>query len=76
MAPDEIKALRQDMGLSQQRFADALRQVDPLLGVDRQTVYRWENGSQAPNRHSTRALERMRQRNTTPGPQGRRKGEA
>ena len=54
------------------QIADALRRVDSLLGVDRQTVYRWESGRQAPNAHSTRALELLRKRNTTTGPKPRK----
>jgi len=37
MTPDELKAARLAMGLSQAKLAKE-------LGVDRQAVYRWEKG--------------------------------
>lgn len=58
MTPDAIKALRQQLGLSQAGLADALQEIDPLIGCNRQTVYRWEGGNppQSPNPHSVAAL--------------------
>jgi len=36
VSPEEVRELRNDLGLTQKQLADA-------LGVDRQTVLRWEN---------------------------------
>lgn len=61
MTPDQIIALRQQLGLSQAGLADALNDLNPLLRANRQTVYRWEGGSpqRTPNVHSADALARL-----------------
>ena len=41
MTPEEIKAIRQGLGLSQEKFAERVQ-------VDRVTIVRWESGHQAP----------------------------
>ena len=75
MTPDEIRELRESLDYSLQDMANRLREISPLLGVDRVTVYRWEHGRQAPNRFAVAALEELRAvatRDTTRGP--KRKG--
>jgi len=58
MTTDEIKALRESLGLSQQGLADRINAIDPLLRVNRQTVYRWEGGkpTQSPSPHALAVL--------------------
>jgi DNA-binding transcriptional regulator YiaG len=41
ISKEEIKQLRQNLGWSQQKFAD-------YLGVSKETVNRWENGHRVP----------------------------
>jgi len=55
MTPDEIRQIRQNLELSQQRFADK-------LGVALSTVFRWEKGDSEPKGMSLRALERLAKR--------------
>lgn len=59
MSPEDIRDLRDRLGLSQQGLADRVNIINPLLRVNRQTVYRWERGTQAPNVHSLVALRRV-----------------
>lgn len=66
MTPEQIKALRESLGLSQQGLADRINEIDPLLRVNRQTVYRWEGGKreggipgQSPSPHALAALQRI-----------------
>lgn len=61
MTPDDIQALRARLGLSQQGLADLINEADPLLRVNRQTVYRWEGGkpAQSPSPHALAALQRI-----------------
>lgn len=61
VTPEQIKALRESLGLSQQGLADRINEIDPLLRVNRQTVYRWEGGkpTQAPSPHALAALQRL-----------------
>lgn len=43
MSPEEIKAIRESLGITQERFAH-------LLGATCGTVNRWENGKFIPSR--------------------------
>ena len=49
MTAEEIKAMRQNMGLSMEDFA---REV----GVSTTTVFRWEKGERAPGRMARKLL--------------------
>ncbi len=51
MTPEEIKALRVGLGLTQERFA-------ALLGISFSTVNRWEKGVSKP---SSLAIHRMKE---------------
>jgi DNA-binding transcriptional regulator YiaG len=59
MTPDEIRALRESIGLSQQGLADRLHEINPLLQANRNTVSRWERGYQAPGPHYLAALRQI-----------------
>lgn len=51
--PEVVKALRKQLGLSQEELAHA-------LGVSFATVNRWENGKTSPSRLALRQLEAFR----------------
>lgn len=53
MTPADIKKLREDMGLTQERLA---RELD----ISFSTVNRWENGKSRPKGVFLRALEQFR----------------
>jgi len=52
MMPQEIRALRLSMGLTQEDFAH-------VVGVTFASVNRWENGKATPSRLAVKILERM-----------------
>ena len=60
MTGDEIRALRERLGLSQQGLADRIREVDPILKTDRNAVSRYERGVRTPDPHVAAALEIIR----------------
>jgi DNA-binding transcriptional regulator YiaG len=53
MKPEEIKALRMAIGVSQEKFAS-------LLGTTVVTINRWENGKTKPSRLYVRELKEVR----------------
>ena len=55
MKPEEIKALRQSFGMTQEDFAHE-------LGVTFATVNRWENNKAVPSRLAVKALAQMREK--------------
>ena len=55
MTPEEVKALRQAQGFTQEKFARK-------IGVHKLTVSRWERGEISPVGMSLKALERMARR--------------
>ena len=57
MTPDDIKKLRQRLGLSQQGLADAINAENPLLSADRNIVSRWERGMNKPSVHYLAVLQ-------------------
>ena len=52
MTPGQIRQIRKDLSLSQQKFANE-------LGVALSTVFRWEKGDSKPKGLSLQALERL-----------------
>lgn len=63
MEPEEIRALREHLHLTQEMFAR-------ILGVSFATINRWENGKSAPSGDYARVLQTLRQLTDThaPGP--------
>ncbi len=59
MTGDDIRTLRERLGLSQQGLADRITDIDPLIRADRNIVSRWERGVHRPNAHATAALVRL-----------------
>lgn len=59
--PAHVRALRERLGLSQQRLADRMRALNPLLLTDRNTISRWERGVRHPDPHASAALARIAQ---------------
>ena len=55
MKPEDIKAIREALGLTQEAFASKLR-------VDLTTINRWENGHRKPSSAASRHLERLKRR--------------
>lgn len=55
MTPDEIRRLRHNAGLTQERFARE-------LGISFATVNRWENGRSAPSQLAQQRLRQFRKR--------------
>jgi putative transcriptional regulator len=55
MAPEEIKALRERLGFTQEELAQK-------LGVSVRTVSRWETGDKSPSRLARAQLERLTRR--------------
>ena len=55
MKPEDIKAIREALGLTQEAFASKLR-------VDLATINRWENGHRKPSALAIKALERMKRK--------------
>ncbi len=53
MTPQEIREIRQALGISQERFAS-------ILGTTVVTVNRWENGKTTPSRLYIRELKEVR----------------
>ncbi len=53
MTPEEIKEIRDKLGITQERFAN-------LLGTTVVTVNRWENGQNVPSRLYIRELKELR----------------
>ncbi len=52
MTPEEIKKIRDDLGVSQERLAS-------LLGTTTTTVNRWENGKVKPSRLYVKELKEL-----------------
>lgn len=52
MAPEEVKSLREELGLTQEKFAKR-------IGVHKITVSRWERGEMVPRGLALKALERL-----------------
>ena len=55
MTPEEIRLMRKNLGLSQEKFAHK-------IGVHKITVSRWECGKITPRGLSLKVLERMAKR--------------
>jgi DNA-binding transcriptional regulator YiaG len=53
LTPAYLTVLRQALGLTQQQFGRA-------VGVDKMTVYRWEQGTRKPGAKSARRIARLR----------------
>ena len=51
--PGYIKSLREALGLTQQQFGER-------IGVDKMTVWRWEQGRVGPNPEAVKAIEALR----------------
>ena len=65
MEADNIRTLRQNLGLTQEEFAHR-------LGITVATVNRWENGHANPSKLAWRAIQGLaRKRGTTVGGKGR-----
>ena len=59
MTPEQIKALRVKMDLHVDAFA-------ARIGVNRATVYRWENENKKPQGAALKALQRLWKRHMPP----------
>ncbi len=59
MTPEEVKALRLKLGVTQSQLARA-------LGVSEQTIYNWERGLATPTRYDAVVLLRMAELADTP----------
>lgn len=53
MTPDEIKSIRINLGVTQEKFAQ-------LLGTTVVTVNRWENGKTKPSRMSIKEIKEIK----------------
>lgn len=53
MKPEEIKTIRTNLGVTQEKFAQ-------LLGTTVVTVNRWENGKTKPSRMSIKEIKEIR----------------
>lgn len=62
MEAENIRTLRQDLGLTQEEFAHR-------LGITVATVNRWENGHNSPTRLARKALVDLEAERTPRGPQ-------
>lgn len=56
MTPDEIKALRKSLGVSQEGLAQ-------MIGIGVKAVHYWENGKSKPNRLAVEKLKLIREQN-------------
>lgn len=68
MAPEEIKALRQELGCSARELAAA-------LAVTQETVLAWERGELFPTKRFVTKMEELRQAGPEAIPKARRGGE-
>lgn len=59
ITPAQIIRLRRQLGLTQQQFADRLRETDPPIAANRPNVARWESGRITPNAHAQAAIARL-----------------
>jgi len=55
MSPEEIRKLREDMGVTQREFAE-------VLGATQAAVSQWESGVKRPDRRSHAILQGLRQK--------------
>jgi len=53
MTPEDIIKMREELGITQEKFAN-------LLGTSFSTVNRWENGKSKPSRLSIRQLKEIK----------------
>lgn len=59
MTPEQIRSLRQQLGLSQRELAERLNAIDPSLRTGPTTVNRWERGRYRPSAHAIAALRQL-----------------
>jgi putative transcriptional regulator len=55
MTPQEIKDLRVQMGMTQQKFSHA-------LGISHNTLSNWENGKRPPSQMAVRLLQEQKEK--------------
>ena len=67
MSPDELKALRRELGCT-------ARDLAAVLGVDQQTVLAWEKGELFPTKRHVEALVDLQSRGVGAVPKAPRKG--
>lgn len=68
MTGDDIKTIRQQLGLTQAELANRINAIDPNLRIAATSVSRWESGKHAPSPHVAAALTILQQRGTTTRP--------
>lgn len=56
MSGHDVRALRDDLGISQRELAERINQIDPSMRVSPTTVSRWETGQRTPSRHASAAM--------------------
>lgn len=62
MTAQEIKQLRQDLGIDQRELAE-------IVGVSQPAVAQWELGNRVPDRHAHAVLKKLRERADREGSQ-------
>jgi transcriptional regulator with XRE-family HTH domain len=69
MSPEDVKALRQELGCTARDLAAA-------LGLEQETVLAWERGDLFPTKRLVGKMEELRQKGPSAIPKQRRKGPA
>jgi transcriptional regulator with XRE-family HTH domain len=69
MSPEDVKALRQELGCT-------ARELGAALGIDQDTVLAWERGDLFPTKRFVGLMEDLRRKGPSAVPKKRRKGAA
>lgn len=64
MTGAEVKAIRDQLGLTQAEFAIQINKLDPNLRVYPTSVSRWESGRHDPSPHAAAAIRKLIQERT------------
>lgn len=65
MTGNDVKRLRDQLGITQAELATRINQIDPQLRVHPATVSRWEAGRHAPSPHAAAAMGILARRHQT-----------